>query len=157
MSVPVISNSRKSGANVAAPPRRARHRELVGPLGFEPRTKGFTWSRRFRQAWTISSPAASVGREGAGRSCLSSRALKPSGSLCTVRRCTAGLAQDCHQPHQALEGFPEFVPSTRNLSRPGHLSEEDESPALTTELQARRKSNKTTGGPRSAQSGIVLI
>ena len=27
---------------------------------------------------------------------LSSRALQPSGSLCTFRRCTAGLAQGCH-------------------------------------------------------------
>src|SRR5262245_47693347 len=30
---------------------------------------------------------------------LSSRALQLSGSLCTFRRCTAGLAQGCHQPH----------------------------------------------------------
>ena len=28
---------------------------------------------------------------------LSSRALQPSGSLCTFRRCTAGLAQGCHR------------------------------------------------------------
>ena len=40
-------------------------------------------------------------REGAGRSSLSSRALKPPGSLCTFRRCTAGLAQGCHQPQRA--------------------------------------------------------
>src|SRR5690606_9687037 len=32
---------------------------------------------------------------GAGRSSLSLRALKLSGSLCTFRRCTAGLAQGC--------------------------------------------------------------
>jgi hypothetical protein len=31
---------------------------MVGPLGLEPRTKGFAWSRRFRQARTISSPGA---------------------------------------------------------------------------------------------------
>src|SRR6185437_187558 len=37
---------------------------------------------------------------GAGRSSLSSRALKPSGSLCTFRRCTDGLAQDCHRPNR---------------------------------------------------------
>lgn len=67
---------------------------------------------------------------------------KPSGSLCTVRRCTAGLAQDRHQPPRALEGFPEFIPSTRSLSGPRHLSQKDESPALTTELQARGKSSK---------------
>ncbi len=29
---------------------------LVGPLGLEPRTKGFTRPRRFRWEWTISSP-----------------------------------------------------------------------------------------------------
>lgn len=38
---------------------------------------------------------------GAGRSSLSSRALQPPGSLCTFRRCTAGLAQDCHRPANA--------------------------------------------------------
>ena len=72
---------------------------VVGPAGFEPATKGFTSSRRFRRAWTISSPATS--REGAGCSSLSSRALgsstQPSGSLCTLRRCIAVLAQDCHR------------------------------------------------------------
>jgi hypothetical protein len=30
---------------------------LVGLLGFEPRTKGFTLPKRFRPAWTISSPS----------------------------------------------------------------------------------------------------
>ena len=34
---------------------------------------------------------------GCGTLNLSLRALQPSGSLCTFRRCTAGLAQDCHQ------------------------------------------------------------
>jgi hypothetical protein len=48
----------------ARPP--LRNGELVGPLGLEPRTKGFTRPRRFRREWTISSP-----RWGAGRSCLS--------------------------------------------------------------------------------------
>jgi putative transposase len=33
------------------------HRRLVGLLGFEPRTKGFTLPKRFRPAWTISSPS----------------------------------------------------------------------------------------------------
>jgi len=51
----------------------------MGPLGLEPRTKGFAGSRRFRRARTISSPAACGRRLGAGRSRLSSRALKPSG------------------------------------------------------------------------------
>jgi len=31
---------------------------LVGLLGFEPRTKGFTLPKRFRSAWTISSPSS---------------------------------------------------------------------------------------------------
>ena len=35
---------------------------MVGPLGFEPRTKGFTLPRRFRREWTISSPSACAGR-----------------------------------------------------------------------------------------------
>ena len=35
-------------------------------------------------------------RVGAGCSSLLSRALEPSGSLCTFRRCTGGSAQDCH-------------------------------------------------------------
>ena len=39
---------------------------MVGPLGLEPRTKGFTLPHRFRREWTISSPTW-----GAGRSCLS--------------------------------------------------------------------------------------
>jgi hypothetical protein len=116
--------------------------KVVGPLGFEPRTKGFTRPRRFRRAWTISSPATLASRRvGAGRSSLLSRALQPPGSLCTFRRCTAGSAQDCHQPPLALEGFPEFVPSTRRLSAPRHLYQ-DESPALTAELQARGNSIK---------------
>jgi hypothetical protein len=49
--------------------------------------------RRFRREWTISSP-----QWGAGRSSLSLSATQTrSGSLCTFRRCTAGLAQGCHQ------------------------------------------------------------
>jgi hypothetical protein len=79
---------------------------LVGPPGFEPGTKGFAYSACFQPARTISSPTKKT--EGAGRSSLLSRALKPSGSLCTFRRCTAGLAQGCHRPNR--EGFPEFIP-----------------------------------------------
>lgn len=40
--------------------------EMVGPLGFEPRTKGFTEPRCFHLEWTISSPAIGDDREGAG-------------------------------------------------------------------------------------------
>jgi len=124
------------------------HPEMVGPLGFEPRTKGFTWPRRFRRARTISSPAALVAVWVRDALACHQGHSKPSGSLCTFRRCTAGLAQDCHQPPNALEGFPEFIPSTRTLSGSRHLSQQDESPALTTELQARRKSSKSGVGHR---------
>jgi len=31
--------------------------DVVGPLGFEPRTKGFTRPRDFPREWTISSPS----------------------------------------------------------------------------------------------------
>src|SRR6185437_2004824 len=89
--------------SIAVPPRSLptvpEHRKLVGPLGLEPRTKGFTLPRRFRREWTISSP-----QRGAGRSSLSLSALQRSGSLCTFRRCTAGLAQGCQQ--HALLRFP---------------------------------------------------
>ncbi len=43
---------------------------MVGPLGFEPRTKGFTRPRRFRREWTISSSpdrgATAAGIRGCG-------------------------------------------------------------------------------------------
>ena len=67
----------------------------MGPPGLEPGTKGFTVSIRFRMEWTSSSPSTEL--LGAGRSSLLLRTLKFSGSLCTFRRCTAGLAQDCRQ------------------------------------------------------------
>ena len=135
----------------------------MGPVGFEPTTKGFTLPRRFRREWTISSPVhqakpptkfrwpgqvsppqaarCEISREphlvrvGAGCSSLLSRALEPSGSLCTFRRCTGGSAQGCHGA-QAAEGFPEFIPSTSRVSVRRHLV--DESPALTAVLQAQR-------------------
>ena len=64
---------------------------------------------------------------------LLSRALQPSGSLCTFRRCTGGSAQGCHGA--TAEGFPEFIPSTSRVSARRHLI--DESPALTAVLQAQ--------------------
>src|SRR6516164_1940535 len=106
----------------------------MGPVGFEPTTKGFTLPRCFRREWTISSPAHGYVRVGAGRSSLLSRALEPSGSLCTFRRCTGGSAQGCHGA--TAEGFPEFIPSTSRVSARRHLI--DESPALTAVLQAQR-------------------
>src|SRR6185437_2809561 len=51
--------------SIAVPPRPLpivpEHQELVGPLGLEPRTKGFTLPRRFRREWTISSPLEGCG------------------------------------------------------------------------------------------------
>src|ERR1700730_8650887 len=39
---------------------------VLGPVGFEPTTKGFTEPRRFRREWTISSPVHWRMRVGAG-------------------------------------------------------------------------------------------
>ena len=44
-----------------------------------------------------------------------------SGSLCTFRRCTGGLAQDCHGSSSRSEGFPEFIPFTSRLAPRRHL------------------------------------
>jgi len=38
----------------------------MGPVGFEPTTKGFTLPRCFRREWTISSPAHGVRACGCG-------------------------------------------------------------------------------------------
>lgn len=138
---------RKRPVNMALPAqaRRCRRlRELVGPAGFEPATKGFTSSRRFRRAWTISSPATS--REGAGRSSLSSRALgsaiQPSGSLCTLRRCIAVLAQDCHRSCDRKVPLNSSRP-LRGFHREGTIV--DESPALTVVLQAHVGADSSSG------------
>jgi len=71
--------------------------KLVGLEGLEPSTKGFTHPRHFCREWTISSPSSGE-CQGAGSSCLLLRTLESSGSLCTFRECTPGLAQGCHQP-----------------------------------------------------------
>src|SRR6516162_1103064 len=129
----------------------------MGPVGFEPTTKGFTLPRRFRREWTISSPAHQANHPakfrarlaarrkiswGPGRCVwvreapsLLSRALEPSGSLCTFRRCTDGSAQGCHGPRGSKVSL--------NSSRPPHAfpregTSHDESPALTAVLQAQR-------------------
>jgi len=81
---------------------------LVGPPGFEPGTKGFAYSICLQTARTISSPANLWSlRVRDAQACYQGH-WKPSGSLCTFRRCTAGLAQGCHRPNR--EGFPEFIP-----------------------------------------------
>src|SRR5690349_1702357 len=36
----------------------------LGPVGFEPTTKGFTWPRCFHREWTISSPAHCLSNAG---------------------------------------------------------------------------------------------
>jgi hypothetical protein len=61
--------------------------------------QGIHLPRRFRrESDYLFTRELARAREGAGRSCLSLRALRqPSGSLCTFRRCTAGLAQGCHR------------------------------------------------------------
>ena len=129
----------------------------MGPVGFEPTTKGFTLPRRFRREWTISSPAHQANHPAKFRSrqparreisrwpgwcvwvrdapSLLSRALEPSGSLCTFRRCTDGSAQGCHGPRGSKVSL--------NSSRPLHAfpregTSHDESPALTAVLQAQR-------------------
>ena len=66
-----------------------------GPGRIRTYDQGIHLPRSFPREWTISSPAHFV-RVGAGCSSLSSRALEPSGSLCTFRRCTGGSAQGCH-------------------------------------------------------------
>ena len=38
----------------------------MGPVGFEPTTKGFTLPRSFLREWTISSPVHKAARVGAG-------------------------------------------------------------------------------------------
>ena len=106
---------------------------MVGPVGLEPTTKGFTLPAVSGGSGLSLHPPSRLGW-GAGRSRLSLRALKLSGSLCTVRRCTAGLAQGCHG--QRPEGFPEFIPSTPRITPRRHFFR-NESPALTAVLQAQ--------------------
>jgi len=104
-------------------------RKLVGPPGLEPGTNGFTYSRYFYRARTISPPSATGVPLGRGtlwpviKGARGSRELQPSGSLCTFLRCTAGLAQDCHRHVlERAEGFPEFIPFISGLSTGAHLS-----------------------------------
>src|SRR6185437_9408094 len=50
----------RSLARAGQLPEELHRLEFLGPVGFEPTTKGFTRSRCFHQAWTISSPAHST-------------------------------------------------------------------------------------------------
>ena len=69
-----------------------------GPTRTRTWNQGIRVLRRFPPGADYLFTLRRCGGWGAGRSSLSSRALKPPGSLCTFRRCTAGSAQDCHQP-----------------------------------------------------------
>ena len=106
----------------------------MGPVGFEPTTKGFTWPLRFRREWTISSPVRSRLRVWVRDApSLSSRALEPQ----VVSAPSAGVpaARLRIAMGDDPEGFPEFIPSTSRVSARRHLV--DESPALTAVLQAQ--------------------
>ena len=105
----------------------------MGPVGFEPTTKGFTWPRRFRREWTISSPVHGpcVWVRDA-QACYQGRSSPqvvsaPSAGVPAAR---LRVAMGSHP-----EGFPEFIPSTSRVSARRHLV--DESPALTAVLQAQ--------------------
>ena len=60
--------------------------------------------------------------------------FKPSGSLCTFRRCTGGSAQDCHGVRLQQVPLNSSRP-LRTFPRAGTVL--DESPALTAVLQAQ--------------------
>jgi hypothetical protein len=80
---------------------------MVGLVGFEPTTKGFTFSHRFRQAWTISSPSACAGGVRDALACHQGRCSPqvvsaPSGGAPPAwLRVANGSCR---------EGFPEFIP-----------------------------------------------
>ncbi len=105
----VTSMTRHAGSNVRRTPSSRschpshRNRQMKGWWARSDSNRGPRDSllpRRFRREWTISSPL-----KGAGRSSLLLSATQThSGSLCTFRRCTAGLAQGCQQP--SLLRFP---------------------------------------------------
>ena len=110
--------------------------DSMGPVGFEPTTKGFTLPRRFHREWTISSPVHQSGACGCGmlQACYQGRSSPqvvsaPSAGVPAAR---LRVAMDT----QVAEGFPEFIPSTSRVSARRHLI--DESPALTAVLQAQR-------------------
>src|SRR5213082_3677171 len=125
-----------------------------GPGRIRTYDQGIHLPRRFRREWTISSPVRSRLRVWVRDApSLSSRALEPSGSLCTFRRCTGGSAQDCHGITHP-EGFPEFIPSTSRVSARRHLV--DESPALTAVLQAQPRRIVAAARGAAAAAGAAL-
>ena len=88
-------------------PFPAAYRTLTDGLGIENGgpTRTRTWNQRIHAARCFRTGVdylitLSLRWWGAGGSGLLSRALQPPGSLCTFRRCTAGLAQDCPRPNR---------------------------------------------------------
>src|SRR5437764_13883287 len=126
----------------------------MGPVGFEPTTKGFTC------------PGVSAG---------SGLSLHPCARGCA---CGCGMLQACHQGHSSPqvvsapsagvpaarlriamgddpEGFPEFIPSTSRVSARRHLV--DESPALTAVLQAQPRLVRSEEHTSELQSPMYLV
>ena len=96
MGVAFVAGAAERPAHSVGAGLRGAALRVVGPVGLEPTTKGFTLPAVSGGSGLSLHPSSCLGW-GAGRSRLSLRALKLSGSLCTVRRCTAGLAQGCRR------------------------------------------------------------
>src|SRR6516162_2345977 len=127
----------------------------MGPVGFEPTTKGFTMPRRFRREWTISSPAHVVCvwvrdarachqghlRHHTLRACSALPLRYPRPQVVSAPSGGAPPARlriaMCAALRATHEGFPEVIPFTSRVSARRHLF--DESPALTAVLQAQRE------------------
>jgi len=110
----------------------------MGPLGFEPRTKGFTLPRGFPRAWTISSPSSALRAAGRVRDaepchqghCSPQVVSAPSGSAPPAR---LRIAIGASRRKVSLNSSRPL----RGLPREG--TSFDESPALTAVLQAQTR------------------
>src|SRR6185295_17411149 len=102
--------------------------EVVGPVGLEPTTKGFTSPAVSGGSGLSLHPQVSLVGCGTLAPVIKST-QKLSGSLCTVRRCTAGLAQDCRCVTRRATVSLNSSRPLRDSSPWRHLC--DESPALT--------------------------
>jgi len=142
-----------------------------GPAGIRTQNQGIHSAPRFPAGVDYLFTLARVPRGGTpfGRGTLSpvikgTRArAQPPGSLCTFRRCTAGLAQGCHRIRRRGPGQGSLNSSRplRALPREGTFPTRrvDESPALTIELQARHQSSKRAGraGAPGAQAASASL